>query len=375
MILDNGAFHKTKHLSWPLNVRPLFLPPYAPELNPAEKVWWRFKRAYTHHKVSGAYGPQFPQLPFDPPVGISQEEQLISYTPFSQPDHVTEVVNGDALDLTYHYGPDYQRTRSVLRRNGQDDVLRWYVGAYKKQQLVASGITHELHYIPSGNGLCAIIMLENGAKKIFVPYKDHVGSIVAVTNGLGNPGIVTRQNFDAWGQHRDPLTWDATINSSVPSWLYRAFTGHEDLPGFALVNMNGRMYDPVNGRMLSLDNYVASPSRTETLNRYAYCNNNPLKYTDPSGQWVNLVIGAAIGGVMNLVMNNYRIDNGGDALKYFLVGTAVGAVSAGVGSGVSAAIAGSSFAESFVGSAAITYSSGVAAGALAGAAGALRTAS
>ncbi|MBL0127627.1 MAG: transposase [Flavobacteriales bacterium] len=48
MILDNGAFHKTKHLSWPLNVRPLFLPPYAPELNPAEKVWWRFKRAYTN---------------------------------------------------------------------------------------------------------------------------------------------------------------------------------------------------------------------------------------------------------------------------------------------------------------------------------------
>jgi transposase len=48
MLLDRGAFHRTKHLNWPSNVRALFLPPYSPELNPAEKIWWRFKRAYTN---------------------------------------------------------------------------------------------------------------------------------------------------------------------------------------------------------------------------------------------------------------------------------------------------------------------------------------
>lgn len=49
--LDNGAFHKTKHLRWPVNIRPLFLPPYSPELNPAEKIWWRFKRAVTNKTI------------------------------------------------------------------------------------------------------------------------------------------------------------------------------------------------------------------------------------------------------------------------------------------------------------------------------------
>lgn len=44
LLLDNAAFHKAKALLWPANIRPLFLPPYAPELNPAEKVWWRIKR-------------------------------------------------------------------------------------------------------------------------------------------------------------------------------------------------------------------------------------------------------------------------------------------------------------------------------------------
>lgn len=48
MLMDNGAFHKAKCLRWPDNIRPLFMPPYSPELNPAEKIWWRFKRAFSN---------------------------------------------------------------------------------------------------------------------------------------------------------------------------------------------------------------------------------------------------------------------------------------------------------------------------------------
>jgi hypothetical protein len=44
MILDNGAFHKARRLKVPPNISLVFLPPYSPELNPAEKVWWTIKR-------------------------------------------------------------------------------------------------------------------------------------------------------------------------------------------------------------------------------------------------------------------------------------------------------------------------------------------
>jgi transposase len=44
LFLDNGAFHKAKRLIIPDNVGLIFLPPYSPELNPAEKVWWTIKR-------------------------------------------------------------------------------------------------------------------------------------------------------------------------------------------------------------------------------------------------------------------------------------------------------------------------------------------
>ena len=46
MVLDNGAFHKSKALIIPENIVLIFLPPYSPEINPAEKVWWILKREF-----------------------------------------------------------------------------------------------------------------------------------------------------------------------------------------------------------------------------------------------------------------------------------------------------------------------------------------
>ena len=63
----------------------------------------------------------------------------------------------------------------------------------------------------------------------------------------------------------------------------RGFTSHEHLPWFNLINMNGRLYDPLVGRFLSADNVIQDPTSTQNFNRYSYCLNNPLKYTDVSG--------------------------------------------------------------------------------------------
>lgn len=43
LILDNGAFHHARSLHIPDNMAFIFLPPYSPELNPAEKIWRYFK--------------------------------------------------------------------------------------------------------------------------------------------------------------------------------------------------------------------------------------------------------------------------------------------------------------------------------------------
>lgn len=48
IVLDNGAFHKGKALIIPENIVLVFLPPYSPELNPAELVWLNMKRKITN---------------------------------------------------------------------------------------------------------------------------------------------------------------------------------------------------------------------------------------------------------------------------------------------------------------------------------------
>ena len=48
VFLDNGKFHKAKKLVIPWNMVLVFIPPYCPELNPAEKIWALYKRKFTN---------------------------------------------------------------------------------------------------------------------------------------------------------------------------------------------------------------------------------------------------------------------------------------------------------------------------------------
>ena len=48
IVAYNGAFHKAKFLKIPENIIIIFLPPYSPELNPAEKIWAKFKRDFSN---------------------------------------------------------------------------------------------------------------------------------------------------------------------------------------------------------------------------------------------------------------------------------------------------------------------------------------
>jgi RHS repeat-associated protein len=65
----------------------------------------------------------------------------------------------------------------------------------------------------------------------------------------------------------------------------RGFTGHEHYDRFGIINMNARLYDPVIGRFFSPDPQVQNPFSTQGFNRYSYCGNNPVMYTDPNGEF------------------------------------------------------------------------------------------
>jgi RHS repeat-associated protein len=57
---------------------------------------------------------------------------------------------------------------------------------------------------------------------------------------------------------------------------------------FGLMFYNARWYDPAIGRFAQADTLIPSNQGVQAWDRYAYSNNNPLLYTDPSGHCITL---------------------------------------------------------------------------------------
>jgi RHS repeat-associated protein len=142
--------------------------------------------------------------------------------------------------------------------------------------------------------------------------------------------------FDAWGSliKLKVFGLPATV-TGAGLLIDRGYTGHEHLWTVGLVHMNARLYDAKLHRFLQPDNFVQDPSSTQNYNRYAYCWNNPLKYTDPSGEfiWLPVIIGAIIGGYMggtlanNGELNPFKWDANFKTLGYVIGGAIVGGLS------------------------------------------------
>ncbi|MEB3016641.1 RHS repeat-associated core domain-containing protein [Capnocytophaga ochracea] len=174
----------------------------------------------------------------------------------------------------------------------------------------------------------AILISDGEAQKLYYLHRDYLGSIVMLTDEDGN--IAERRHFDPWGQ---PIKVEDGAGKVLQglTLLDRGFTGHEHLQTVGFIHMNGRLYDPALHRFLQPDNYVQDLFNTQNFNRYGYCLNNPLLYTDPTGEWfvIDDVIVMLVGGAVNLTINAIQgnVTSFWNGLGYFVVGVGAGAAS------------------------------------------------
>ena len=295
------------------------------------------------------------------------EQQDITYTMF---DKVGTIAQGDQT-LSYRYGYDHERIM-MTRTDGEGmKTDKIYVGNCEFF-IAPHHLGPNRTYLSGPLGVFAVAETINGNTQLHYVYKDHLGSWTTVTNERGD--VEQRLSFDAWGTPRDPETWSGSFTGRPK--FDRGFTGHEHLYGFGLINMNGRMYDPVMSSFLSVDNYVQAPDFSQSFNRYAYCLNNPLKYVDPSGECIvtSILLGAYIGAYASLVINFGRINSDADFVNAWTLGALGGAVGAAAGIGAGAAMsslvgdigaigggltgASSGFAGGFAGSSTVAWCTG-----------------
>ncbi|TAK53867.1 MAG: hypothetical protein EPO25_09090, partial [Gammaproteobacteria bacterium] len=124
-----------------------------------------------------------------------------------------------------------------------------------------------------------------GANTVRYVLEDHQGSIAALATSGGS--LAVNESFTPFGQRRSGSTWQLPISggdqTTINGISRRGYTGHNHLGGAPLIHMNGRVQDPLTGRFLSADPYVANPASTQGWNRYSYVENDPASFTDPSG--------------------------------------------------------------------------------------------
>ncbi|OIQ18101.1 MAG: hypothetical protein BM557_07750 [Flavobacterium sp. MedPE-SWcel] len=208
-----------------------------------------------------------------------------------------------------------------------------------KQNMVTDKI-EILMYI-EGNGYTAPVVFkkEDTTEEYLYLHRDYLGSITAITDESGD--VVEKRIFDAWGKI---IKVQDGLGNALEGLMIldRGYTGHEHIQSVALINMNGRLYDPVLHRFLQPDNHVQEPYNTQNFNRYSYVLNNPLRYTDISGEsfgdwwkdnWKTVVVTAA--AVTVAVVVTVATGGAGAPLLLSLAygGAAGGALSGGLTSG------------------------------------------
>lgn len=219
------------------------------------------------HQVSSIEGDEFLCIP----SALTE----FRYTSFNKVDSLWN----DSLLISLKYGHNRQRVLQHIFKNDSLLSKKIYVSGNLEISFDSSGLEQRIYYIRAGGEVIAVKNVEESTSKIHYWHKDHLGSLQSVSNENGD--LIEDLYYDPWGLRRN---WDGSVSDSLLQTEYdRGYTGHEHIDLFMLINMNGRIQDPVIGRFISPDPIIQSPTNLQSLNRYSYVFNNPLKYTDPSG--------------------------------------------------------------------------------------------
>lgn len=122
-------------------------------------------------------------------------------------------------------------------------------------------------------------------------HKDHLKSSTVMTRQSGT--VHESSQYIPFGGQR------GITNIAISNYK---FTDQEQDRSTGFYNYGARLYDPVIGRFISPDNLVPNWYDPQSVNRFSYCLNNPLKYIDPNGKEpVTVVLG--IGALISFGMD------------------------------------------------------------------------
>ena len=187
-------------------------------------------------------------------------------------------VNG-THSVSYDYDVNGLRTYKIV-----DGVRHDYIyasGQLLRESYTQSGTAYTLDFVYDYSGRPYILNLTttSGGTTTTTPYYyllNLQGDVVEIVNASEVP--VADYTYDAYGTILSATGSLAAVNPL----RYRGYY-YDTETGFYY--LQSRYYDPALGRFLNADSYGSTGQGFLGYNMFAYCNNNPINCSDPSGQF------------------------------------------------------------------------------------------
>jgi RHS repeat-associated protein len=240
------------------------------------------------------------------------------YNPFNQLERVRDTNSTGRILVEYSYGADGNRLLKKEFFIGGTNQSTYYINQNFVQIRNSSGIFNFTYYYDEYD----LVAEKNPGEQIRYYHPDYLGSTTLITNGTG--AIVEETFYLPYG--------DIIEGGNNSRYL---FTGKERDNETQLYYYGSRYYSSFFSHFIQPDSVLPDVYDPQQLNRYSYARDNPYSYTDPSGNFINIAVGAAAGGFIAAVTDLYRQVvlgqqlTAGQVLKDVGIGVISGAVAGG----------------------------------------------
>ena len=189
---------------------------------------------------------------------LADDKARYSYDAFNRTEKV-ETFDGHIQLNRY----DAEGLRYEMEENGS--LVRFIFN--QNREAVSEEDNSGLNRLIRASELIAANSSADSARTYYHYASDEMGSTTHIVDEDGK--VQNRYEYDAWG--------NITAQEEVVPNRFK-FTGQQLDPVTQQYYLRARFYNPVVARFTQEDTY-----RGDGLNLYAYCENNPVLYTDPSG--------------------------------------------------------------------------------------------
>ena len=139
-------------------------------------------------------------------------------------------------------------------------------------------------YLYDESGIVGVVYNNNGEEQTYHYSRNIKGDVIGIFDVNG--AEIVKYSYDSWGNF-EITTGSLTNIAKDNPILYRGYYYDHDTELYLL---DARFYNPKWRRFISPDDTAyLDPETPNGLNLYAYCNNDPVNYADPSGHSAFLI--------------------------------------------------------------------------------------